>query len=145
MSEIEEHGAVTVTQRYIHERLAPVLEAALQSAEIVGRDGAADRRLVCELAGLLVRQVDINQTVTTKRAADSMPDAVVIWYYQLLGWPRDRWMPGLRDRYDQGLITPMPPDVLPPGLPAPSSALPSSAQPSASSLDGVPPRARERV
>ena len=137
MLDIEAKGAKTVTERYICERLAPVLEAALQSAEIVGRDGAADRRLVCELAGLLHREVHIEQTVTTKRAAGDMPDAVIVWYYMLLNWPRDRWMPGLRDRYEQGLITPCAPETLPPGLPAPTSQPAQTSPPS--QAGGVPP------
>lgn len=104
---------------YMHGRLGEVIEVAIKSALIEGREGAQDRRLLFEATGLAMRRGDGQQDRAMQTVGD-MPDAHLVFYYLMVNWPRDRWLPAVRARYEAGLITPEQPDALP-GLPTPAT------------------------
>jgi hypothetical protein len=88
-------------------RLGEVVEATITSALRLGRDGAGDRRLLLEAAGIIGRDAIDNQ----RADQGQMPDSVLLWYYMAINFPQHLWAPGLRLRFEQGSLKPEAPET----------------------------------
>lgn len=108
------HRAILL--QHMHGRLGPVIDATVRSALLIGKDGDQARKLIFEACGLVVDKHQ-HEIIGPPAVAGDMPDATLVWYYLLLRWPIDRWLPGVRLRYEQGQIQPTPPETPVPGLP----------------------------
>lgn len=91
-----------------------VVHAAWQSALIPGKEGAADRKLLMETSGVYVpASKQIHELKGPLRMEGDMPDEELVYLYLACKMPPERWLPGVRQRYDQGLITPKRPETGP--------------------------------
>jgi hypothetical protein len=93
-----------------------IFKATEESAKIIGRAGAADRKLVFQFLDLMpdrgaarVNMIQqVNNNVTTNVG---LTDANLLWIYLNGRMPRSRWLPSIADRYDSGHLKPeAPPD-----------------------------------
>ncbi len=105
-----------IVLQHLNGKLGAVIDETIKSALIHGREGSADRRLIFEASGLILNRHEIKSDVSVNHTGD-MPDAQLVWYYLLLKWPMERWLPGVRQRYELGQIVAAAPDVPLPGLP----------------------------
>lgn len=102
--------------QHLNGKLGAVIDETIKSALIHGREGAADRRLIFEATGMVVHKHEIKGEMQVNHTGD-MPDAQLVWYYLLLRWPIERWLPGVRQRWEAGQIVAAAPEVPLPGLP----------------------------
>jgi hypothetical protein len=111
----------TIWRQALTGRIGEVIEVAIQSALRPGRDGAMDRRLVFEAAGVIK-----NQEGRTESSIDGgMPDAVLLWYYVKTHFPRENWVPSIRQAFDSGRLLPMTPEGQAIGSPSNQPVIPS--------------------
>jgi len=100
-----------------------ILKAAVDSAQIEGRDGQPDRKMLLEMAGLYLpaKHLALSAAGPTIPEGD-MPDEELVWFYLQLKYPPALWIPGVRLRYQEGQITPRPPNPQAGSLTGPQGA-----------------------
>ena len=96
---------------YLQGRLGEIIEATIQSALTVGREGAQDRRLLFEAAGL-INSGNKAKLQTIDTTSDQLPDSELLWYYMVTGLPKKLWAPELRLRYELGQLKPQKPEIM---------------------------------
>jgi hypothetical protein len=79
--------------RATEEDLGPTLGALVESSKIIGREGAADRKLLLEVVGVYQRSQKIKIEEAPKR---EVTNAEWIMHYATTGMPIERWYPHLR-------------------------------------------------
>ncbi len=87
-----------------------VIGVALNTALEPGKEGHADRKMLLEMSGLYQpatkSQIELK---AAPMAEGDMPDDELVYFYLACQLPRDRWIPGVRLRYEQGQIQPKKP------------------------------------
>jgi len=91
--------------------VSPALGACMRTAEIEGREGAQDRKLLFEIAGIYKPRLTVEESRSARVDGD-MPDEEALWWYLNLKYSRDLWLPSIRQRYDAGQINPKKPPHL---------------------------------
>ena len=91
--------------------ISPALKALMKTAEIEGREGAQDRKLLLEIVGIYRPRLTVEET-RSARADGDMPDEEALWWYMKLKYSKDLWLPSIRQRYDAGQIKPAKPPNL---------------------------------
>jgi len=89
--------------------VAPLLEVSFESAQLKGRDGFQDRKLIFEMARVYTPATKIEATLSGPSAEGELPDEELVFMYLAAGTPRHLWLPGIRQRYELGQITPAKP------------------------------------
>lgn len=103
--------------RAICNQVGPVLKATVESALVLGRDGAADRKLLWEATGFLTPGAKLQVDLKMPEQPGDMADEEALWWYLYLKWPKANWLPGIRLRYETGQIKPRRPEGQLPGVP----------------------------
>jgi hypothetical protein len=88
--------------------VSPVLKALVNTAKIEGKEGAADRRLLLEVAGIYRPRMTVEQTAARSVDGD-MPDEEALWWYQRLKYEKPLWLPSIRQRFEAGQLKPRKP------------------------------------
>ncbi len=82
-----------------------------KNMDLPGQGGASDRRLAAQMAGLVMppgSHIQINNSVNMYQ--DRTDAAQLLWSYLAMNWPKERWLPAVRDQYEHGNLQPtMPP------------------------------------
>ncbi|MGA2230350.1 MAG: hypothetical protein ABSH22_05575 [Tepidisphaeraceae bacterium] len=85
--------------------ITPQIEAVKINALRPGKDGAADRRLLTEMADRLPRrQLDVNVSGSVEHRLNATPLSQILWVYKRLNVPPERWLPAIRDQYEAGVL-----------------------------------------
>jgi hypothetical protein len=90
-----------------------VVYATLLNAQLPGREGFADRKLLLEMTGVYQPSATKLEIKGPPAIEGDMPDAELVYMYLTAHWPRANWLPGVRTRYEQGQIEPRPPAATP--------------------------------
>jgi transposase-like protein len=87
------------------------IEALKTSALLPGRDGAQDRKTLFTMSGHLPdRTLKMEPPDEVEVRPKLMPLSHLLWCYMQVNFPRERWMPAVRDQYETGVLQPeMPP------------------------------------
>jgi hypothetical protein len=88
--------------------VSPALKALVNTAAIEGKEGAADRRLLLEVAGIYRPRMTVEQTAARNVDGD-MPDEEALWWYQRLKYEKALWLPSIRQRFEAGQLKPRKP------------------------------------
>lgn len=88
--------------------ISPTLKACIETSKMVGREGAADRKLLLEIAGIYRPRLAVEQA-SARNVEGDMPDEEALWWYQYLKYPPDRWLPSIRLRWENKQIKPKKP------------------------------------
>jgi hypothetical protein len=88
-----------------------ILKYIKKNMKMDGRDGASDRRLAAEICEMLPAKSAGSAMSDFVEAADKLLTmANLLWMYQRLNFPPERWIPAVRDPYQAGCLRPeMPP------------------------------------
>lgn len=94
--------------------IGEVMHSTVESALLPGREGAADRKLLLETVGVYTpASKQIHELKGPVRMDGDMPDEELVYLYLACKLPPPQWMPGVLQRYEQGLITPKKPNTGP--------------------------------
>ncbi len=90
--------------------ISPQIHALLESAKCIGPKGTADRRLLFQMADFYHPKNPIVEEDPSQQDGD-MPDEEALWYYQLCNYPKENWLPSIRQRYEAGTLLPRAPET----------------------------------
>lgn len=83
------------------EGLVEAIEAMKESAKLQGKDGHADRKLLFELTGVYTPRKELH---VEQKTPDVLPDETYVSYMLKAGIPIEKWAPGVRARYEAGMV-----------------------------------------
>lgn len=98
-----QHAAL---RSFVHQTMG----ALCASAQLPGKDGHADRKLLLEMTGYYEPSKKLHVTDgNAPRVEGDMPDEELVWWYTELKYPHDRWIPGVLQRFNAGTLQPRKP------------------------------------